>query len=267
MNKNFDIFMPIGPRDYDIAEESVLNKRRYIKGAKNIYYCAEIDLNIPAIYIPESRFPFNMEAVQKNVSCTPRRVGWYYQQLMQLYFGSLGISSLDDYLTVGTDIFFNEEINFFKGDIPIYTYGHEAPHAPYFSHMKRLIPGLECFDEKSAISHHSIFNKKVLERLFFDVKDKSGYDFWVAFLRTVDGGESSSGASEFELYFNYLRANNYKLETRRLNYIDTGSFSYGTNSGAAFFAYHWYLRGSVRSYFLMLGHKFKNFTKRTIGRN
>lgn len=248
MNKYFDIFMPIGPADYEIAEESILNKRQYIKNLGDIYYCAQKDLQLPAIYVPESEYPFDLVGVKQNVRCVSGRQGWYFQQLKQLYFGSLGLSKLDDYLTICADVFLNEEISFFRGNLPIYTYGHEIPNQPYFSHMKKLNPDLKCFDGRSAISHHSIFNKKILDELFSDVESRSGTPFWVAFLRAVDEKYSSAGAAEYELYFNFLRLKNYPIETRSLKYVDTGAFWFGKNSGAPFFAYHWYLRRGFKNY-------------------
>lgn len=239
--------MPIGPSDYEIAEKSILNKRQYIKNLGDIYYCAQKDLNLSAIYVPESKYPFDLESVKENIKCTEGREGWYYQQLKQLYFGSLNLSGLDDYLTICTDVFFNQEISFFNGNLPIYTYGHEILNQPYFSHMRRLNPELKCFDGKSAISHHSIFNKHILQELFSDIEDRLGAPFWVAFLRAVDEKESAAGAAEYELYFNFLRLKNYPIETRVLNYLDTGAFWYGQNSGAPFFAYHWYLRRGFKN--------------------
>lgn len=243
----YDIFMPIGPSDYEIAEKSILNKRQYLRQLGDIYYCAQMDLNLPAIYIPENSYPFNFQDIKENIKCIPGREGWYYQQLKQLYFGSLNLSSLDYYLTICADVFFNEEISFFNGSLPIYTYGHEVPNQPYFSHMKRLNSDLKCFDNKSVISHHSIFNKKILIELFSDVESRLGEAFWVAFLQAVLEKESSAGAAEYELYFNFLRLKNYPIETRSLEYLDTGSFWYGKNSGAPFFAYHWYLRRGLKN--------------------
>jgi hypothetical protein len=241
--KYFDIFMPIGPSDYSIASASVINKYSQLQGVREIFYCATQPLDINATFVAESDYPFTEEAAVAAFGVRHERFGWYYQQLKQLYLYLARPYLLDNYITMCTDLFFNKCLPFFEGDTPIYSYGHSPLHGPYFEHMRKLHPQLRCFDGRSAISHHSIFNRHVLLDLFSEVKCHTGKEFWEAFLSNVDPQQRLfSGAAEYEIYFNFLRLKGTPLITREPNYIDTGDFQHGLSADCHYFAYHWYMR-------------------------
>lgn len=241
--KYFDIFMPIGPNDYSIAASSVINKYQHLKGVREIFYCSTQPLDIKATHVAESDYPFSKEEAITAFGLDHERFGWYYQQLKQLYLYTARSFVLDNYITMCTDVFFNKDLLFFKNNTPIYTYGHEIPHLEYFNHMRRLHPQLRCFDGRSAISHHSIFNRQVLLDLFSEVKSNTGKEFWEAFLSKVDPHQRlHSGAAEYEIYFNFIRLKSVNIITRDPNYLDTGDFKLGLTSNCDYFAYHWYMR-------------------------
>jgi hypothetical protein len=72
--------------------------------------------------------------------------------------------------------------------------------------MKRLHPEFEKVQNESGVCHHMVFNKFILDELFQKVESHhSKKTFWKAFLDCVDPREKEkSGASEYEIYFNYL---------------------------------------------------------------
>ena len=241
--KYFDIFMPIGPNDYCIAGSSVINKYQHLKGIREIFYCSTQPLDIKATFVAESDYPFSRDAAVAAFGLDHDRFGWYYQQLKQLYLYIAQPFVLDNYITMCADVFFNKELSFFENDKPIYTYGHELPHAEYFHHMRRLHPQLRCFDGRSAISHHAIFNRQVLLDLFCEVKSYTGKEFWDAFLCNVNPHQRlHSGAAEYEIYFNFMRLKEFNIITRDPNYLDIGDFNLGSTSNCDYFAYHWYMR-------------------------
>jgi hypothetical protein len=243
VEKYFDIFMPIGPSDYVIAAKSIENKRALFKNLREIYYCAAEDLKLNAIRIEESSYPFSLPLLQSTLSTSSPRVGWYHQQLKQLYCTQVEDTMLDDTVSMCSDLFFNSEVSFFQNNVPIYTYGREVPHRPYFEHMQNLHPQLRCFDNRSAISHHSIFQRKEIKELFNLVEGMSGQSFYLAFLNSIHKDHLEfSGAAEYEIYFNFLRLTKKEIIIREPNYLDTGNFQKGKKSSADYFAYHWYMR-------------------------
>ena len=53
--------------------------------------------------------------------------------------------------------------------------------------------------------------------------------------------KTASGASEYEIYFNYmLKYHPNKIKIRKLNYRNTNKLE--TNSNLDYISYHWYLR-------------------------
>jgi hypothetical protein len=244
--KYYDLFMPIGPSDYIIAESSLANKYQKLPDIREIFYCASEDLNLNATYISENSFPFCLAQVQLKLGHDSERAGWYYAQLKEMYIHKAVPWILDDHLSVNADVFFNKTVNFFDGTKTIFTYGHENPHSPYFYHMKQLLPQLQCFDGRSAISMHAMFNRQLLQNLFWDVEKNTGEEFWVSFLTKIHPDHKLlSGAAEYEIYFNYLRMKNIQVITREPNYFNTGNFQTGIDSPLDYFAYHWYIRSDI----------------------
>lgn len=243
----YDIFLPIGPNDYDIAKTSIQNKRNKLRNLREIYYCSRVNLDLDAVFIPESFFPFQEINILNSKGVISSRSGWYFQQLKQLYFPTLYKSALDRVICICTDVFFNTDVQFFFSEVPIITFGREVPHKPYFQHMRRLYPLLGFENARSAISHHGVFEHDILARLHSDVENFHQKSFYKVFIDSIDPlSFEESGAAEYEIYYNYLRLIDRKIITREPNYIDTGSFSLGEQSGADYFAYHWYLRESGR---------------------
>jgi len=93
---------------------------------------------------------------------------------------------------------------FLENDKFIFTVGDEY-HLPYFEHMSRLSNTFIKNEEKSGISHHMIFNIHIIKEIFHIVESIMLEPFWVVFIKMVDKQNYQlSGASEYELYFNYI---------------------------------------------------------------
>jgi hypothetical protein len=133
------------------------------------------------------------------------RTGWYYQQLLKLYAQQVIPDLSDEVLILDSDTIFLRETEFFdKRGRVFMTVGSEY-HNPYFAHGQRLLPGWRrVYKEYSGISNHMMFNRNILQEIFSVVEGRFHRPFWEIFLQMVDSREiAHSGASEFELYFNY----------------------------------------------------------------
>ena len=129
---------------------------------------------------------------------------------------------------------------FYKEGKCLYNYGVEL-HSPYFLHMQKLHPDLKRRElYKSGICHHMMFETKYIRELFDMVETAHNDIFYNIFLKNVDIHESS-GASEYEIYFNYMY---YKHPTeiilRKLSWANVTKlfFSYKYD----YVSYHWYHR-------------------------
>jgi len=242
-NNIFDIVILVGPNDNNIIQEQIKYNKKNIIDYRNIYLiCYDPEIKIDnCITINENIFPFNKETVAKYHGKLKQN-GWYFQQLLKLYAGKVIPGILDNYLVIDADTIFLKSTIFVEKDIFLYNYSSQY-HKLYFYHMARLDPELIRMDlNKSGISHHMMFETKYLDELFSKIEKKHNDYFYNIFLKLVqDDQYDDSGASEYEIYFNYMLKNHpNKIKLRKLDYIDTGCIN--TNVNLDYISVHWYKR-------------------------
>jgi len=222
----FDIVIPVGPNDTNIIEKQMIYTKKNIIGYRNIYIITPIEIFIPGcITVQDTMFPFSIETVS-NFHGKNHRNGWYFQQLLKLYAGFVIPNILDTYLVVDSDTFFLKPTEFMKDGKCLYNYGFEN-HIPYFDHMRRLIPTLSRqIEDKSGICHHMIFEKKYIKEIIDVIETTHNDVFYNIFLKNVDVSRiSSSGASEYEIYFNYMILNHpSEIIIRKLEWSNASQF-------------------------------------------
>ena len=187
-----------------------------------------------------------MDHVKKYVPA--HRAGWYLQQLLKLY-ASVAIPEMCSYyLVIDADTIFLKPTTFFNSDqVPLYNTGSDF-HVPYFHHMSRLYPMLQKQLPVSGICHHMMFNREILLQLFDKVSQhhsdsqcNSSKPFWQLFLELIDPSSAgASGASEYEIYFNYLlifHKNNMCI--RNLQWSNSNTIS--LNSPDSYISCHHYM--------------------------
>jgi hypothetical protein len=207
-----DIVICHGPNDDNILDLNLKHNKKNIIH-RNIYIIT-YDPNLKrddCIIIHESALPFK-DKISEMFPNEKKRHGWYFQQLIKLYAKDI-ISDLSEYyLTIDCDTMFIKPTLFFEENIPLYNFVTASVHKPYFEHMKRLHKDLKQVSNVSGISHHMIFNKNYLNDMFskfeneYNENNCTNLEFWEIFLYCIDKKEfSGSGASEYELYFNYIQ--------------------------------------------------------------
>jgi hypothetical protein len=205
----FDIVIPVGPNDYSIIHKQIEYTKKNIIDYNKIYLiCKDPNISIDGcITISENIFPFDFLKVQelldKNSVNGRLRVGWYLQQLLKLYCSFHIEGMLENYLIIDTDTFFLKPTTFInENGLPLYCFGDEN-HTPYFDHMNKLDKSFKKMKSESGICHHMFFQKKYIQEIFVIVEKNYNKPFWVVFLELVEKNQQS-GASEYELYFNYM---------------------------------------------------------------
>lgn len=241
--KRFDIVIPIGPNDSSIIKEQIKYTKKNIIGYRNIYlvsYDPTIKIN-DCITINENIFPFTKNTVAIYHGQLKRN-GWYLQQLIKLYAGNIIPNILNTYLVIDSDTFFLKPTEFIKDNKCLYNYGTEY-HKPYFNHMNRLSKDLKRMKkDKSGICHHMMFETKYINSLISKIEKKHKDLFYNVFLKKVtEENKTLSGASEYEIYFNFmLKYNPNKIKLRKLFWEDTNNFN--TNNNNDYISYHWHMR-------------------------
>lgn len=203
----FDVVIPLGPNDLQNIEKQIECTKTNVVGFRNIYIVTPIPdfVCTDCIIIDESIFPFaDQIAIYHGKD---KRNGWYLQQLIKLYAGFVIPRILDRYLVIDADTFFLNPTKFINSENQcLYNFGREY-HCHYFDHMQRLHLDLTRPYELSGICHHMIFETKFIKNLFKLVEKNEDKPFWVIFLEKVEPWLRhgfGSGASEYELYFNYV---------------------------------------------------------------
>ena len=240
-NNMFDIVIPVGPNDKEIITKQIEFTKKNIIGYRNIYLiCYDPSINIDGcITIDENIFPFTIDTIIKFHGKLERN-GWYLQQLLKLYAGIIIPYILEKYLVIDSDTFFLKPTTFIKDNKCLYNYGNEN-HNQYFEHMKKLNKDLIKVDKnKSGICHHMIFETKYLKELFNIIEKEHNDIFYNIFLKLVTDYKGS-GASEYEIYFNYMLKNyNDNIIIRSLNWCNTNTLDINTNKD--YISWHWYMR-------------------------
>ena len=248
----FDIVIPVGPNDKDVINKQIEHTKKNIIGFRNIYLISyDASLMIEhCITIPENIFPFSLETVS-NIHGKRERNGWYLQQLLKLYAGFIIPNILDKYLVIDADTFFLKPTSFYenKNGKCLYNYGREY-HFPYFIHMYKLDAELIKIDRfKSGICHHMLFETKYVKELFEIVEKKHKNDFFYnIFLKNVTEYDSS-GASEYEIYFNFILSKHpNEMEIRPLNWTNINHLNLNLLNEFDYVSYHYYGRESPLPY-------------------
>ncbi len=212
---SFDIVIPLGPNERKNIHKQIEYTKKNVIGYRNIYIVTNNFDNLQidgCKVINENIFPFKMNDIGSyfiSYNGKNNRNGWYLQQLIKLYASFVIEELLDDYLIIDADVFFLKPIYFNIDSKYLFTSSDEN-HEPYFKHMLKLHPSFNKQIKESGISHHMIFNRKFVQEMFNLVEDLHKKEFWVIFIEMVDEHKNhpiyitESGASEYELYFNYM---------------------------------------------------------------
>ena len=230
MSNLFDVVIVHGPSDNETLPYCVNKIKENVEHFRNIYIISWNPLDdifldktfIDCKVIDENSFPITKKDVNQ-INQTPSRDGWYLQQLIKLYCSFFIEEMLDDYLVIDSDTLFLKKTEFKSGTRYMFNLGDEY-WVPYFEHMYRLHPSFVKLTKFSGISHHMIFNRHLVKEMMTLAEQHCNNVFWKAFLLNVDPERRNhSGASEYEMYFNFmLQYHKDKVLPRKLRFINTG---------------------------------------------
>jgi hypothetical protein len=229
---SFDIVIPLAPKESKNINKQIEYTKKNVVGYRNIYIITNNVDNLEiegCKIIDENVFPFKMSDIAcyfATYNGKNNRNGWYLQQLLKLYASLIIDELLDNYLVIDADVFFLKPQEFFINEKYVFTISDEI-HEPYFKHMNRLHPSFTKKIDNSGISHHMIFNRQIVKEMINLVEDYHKRPFWVMFIALVDEHKKhninvdESGASEYEIYLNYMISNHKdKIITRKLNWCN-----------------------------------------------
>lgn len=241
--KLFDIVIPLGPNDREVIEQQIVYTKQNVIGYRNIFLISyDPSIHIEGCTtIDETLFPFSLETVIEIHGQTDR-VGWYLQQLLKLYAGTVIPNILERYLVIDADTFFLKPTTFILDNKCLYNYGNEY-HKEYFEHMFRMDPTMSrVHSEQSGICHHMIFETKYISEMIKKVEEIHKDIFYSIFLKCVaEEVQITSGASEYEMYYNYmLQHHRDKITIRPLKWDNVKTLDAANEMD--YVSLHWYNR-------------------------
>lgn len=257
-NDPIDVVIPCVEKDLITLNLCIKGIRENGANVRRIIIVSNKHLTNEAEWFNEANYPFSWQDVGEALTKykpflaaeliqAGSRTGWYYQQLLKLYAPLVIPDISPNVLILDADTIFLNRVNFMnEQNGGMYNPGSEY-HLPYFQHAARLISGFyKCFPEYSGISHHMIFQKPVIELIMDEVENQCNAPFWKTFCILVDPFTLlHSGASEYEIYFNYVFACTNQTSIRLLkwkNIEKMSEISELKNQGFHYVSYHSYNR-------------------------
>ncbi len=207
----YDILLLSGKKDLNKIKyvyESIVEN---IEGFNKVYcVCEEIPKEkVSGIYYFEDSAVLNNYDVNLFKGNIYKRKGWYIQQYIKL----LQNITLDDYLVIDSDIFFNRKVKIIENGKPNFLFGRNQMHEPYFDFIEQLL-GFGKLYPYSFINEVMYFKRDILNDIFGKIggDDKNFFNKTVEILNVMN---EDAGMSEYEMYGNYVYKNfkdvyNYK---------------------------------------------------------
>lgn len=227
-----DVVIPVSPKESLTLEKAIEGVRENCPEVRRIILVSKTPPSDAAEWFDESLFPFtkfdiavclkqgDIEKAIEFLNAPKSRVGWYYQQLLKFYAPFVIPDISSNVLLVDSDTIFLNPVTFLTEEGAGLLNVGEENHEEYFNHARRLLPGFKkLFPEYSGITHHMLFQKVILEDLMSQVEEYHEMEFWQAFCLCVSPDQltdKSSGASEYEIYFNYALARTDQIKIRPL---------------------------------------------------
>jgi hypothetical protein len=255
-----DVVFVSHPKDKKTLELAIDGIRKNCEKVRRVIVISSECLTNKAEWVDEADFPFNKKSILRLITggdkakieemnkSADRGPGWYLQQLLKLYspFIIPGISS--NVLVIDADTIFMNPVSFLNdSNGGLFCVSQFHGNSAYFEHAKRLVPDYKrIHPEVYSVCHHMLFQKAILQDLFKTVEAYHGKPFWKAFCLCVNLPKGKrSGASEYEIYYNFALSHTDQVEIRPLTWNNSSEINRKNiykNNGYHFISFHTYLQ-------------------------
>lgn len=227
-----DVVIPTATKDIVTLELAIQGIKENCPEVRRIIVVSDKRLTECAEWVDEAIYPFSKKeiahalslgkaALREELLKPHSRCGWYYQQLLKLYAPFVIEDISSNVLIVDADTIFLNPVTFLtKKKGALFNATDKEAHLPYIIHAKKLIPNFtKLYAHLSGVTHHMLFQRPILADLFKCVEIAHRKEFWKAFCHTVDRLHlQRSGASEYEIYFNYALSCTDQVKIRKLDW-------------------------------------------------
>lgn len=165
----FDIFLACAPKDFNklpYVTKSIVDN---VRGFDKMVICSPVDVP-PDIQarIPYAFYNYLDQTLLPGVDRSKwnYRPNWHFQQYLKLF----QLVTSDWYLTWDCDTIACREISFYENGKPIYYYGWEQNHAPYFRFQEKMI-GISRVGPHTFISDLNFIYRPIIR----EILENNGY--------------------------------------------------------------------------------------------
>lgn len=261
--QKFDACIVVHPKDFEFLDEVVYGLQRHALGLRNVYVVTTTEgllrlrngwsprINTSNVIVRSERDvePCSFEEVQ--TFGFGSRTGWYYQQLLKLNLDTIE-GLLEHFLIIDADTVLRRPVLFWDHNSVSLCHTIDKDEFYYRQHIEKLLPSLMPLknDGHSAVVHHMPMLKTWLSDMKRLIETQhSGTSFHQSFLACVhEDYKFLSGASEYELYFQYaMHYHPKEITVRKLQHINTGDRKYLKSNLYDLVSVHSYLRQAIKA--------------------
>lgn len=220
--------------DQETLEPCIDGIKENGKNVRRIVVVSDKKLTDKAEWFDSSLYPFtktqvaiqlnkgDMEKALEDLLDQNSNVDAYYHQLLRLYAGSVIPDISPNYLVIDPDTIFLNPVEFQNESAAGLYSAIVKSNKDVIAHARRLVPAFKRpYYAYSGNVHHMLFQQPVLDDLFASVEGKHNMPFWKAYCDTIDNKiENGLGASEYDLYFNYVFSKSSQVNIRELKFLD-----------------------------------------------
>jgi Family of unknown function (DUF6492) len=240
-----DVVIPCHEKDVPLLDMCIAGIRENGKNIGRVYVISKSPFTKEAEWVDETLFPFSYSSVNRQVYREEQgdRTGWVFQQLLKFYAPFVIPEISSNVLIIDADTVFLNPVSFIteKGN-PMFN--PRLQYTPsYFTHMKKLLPSVKPNKIISAVTHHMLFQRAVLEDLFSEVEKLHQKPFWEAFCDCTSFPVSVP--SEYEIYYHFFASRSKQPKLHLLkwrNHPDPSEASLLKQNGYHFASFHHYMR-------------------------
>ncbi len=212
----YDVVMPIGPDDVDIAVLSIKYIFKNFSFGKMFIICSERVYDQLQLPKTESRIIFTdeeklipgitLQSVRKYCSdlfSDASRAGWYFQQFLKMAIS--GHPQMAEYYLVwDADTIPLKPVSFFDHEGKMLFSYKKDLHQPYFDTLQKIL-GIGRQVEYSFITEHMMIKRPVMQEIISKITESfPAHNNWAeSILFNVDKIRYQSAFSEYETYGNY----------------------------------------------------------------
>lgn len=232
-----DVVIPTTDKDLPTLERCIGGIKKFGKNIRRVIVVSKKRVTNNAEWFPEANYPFSLHDVafaicqqdstetEKFLNKKNSRGGWYLQQLLKLYAPFVIPEISSNVLVLDSDTIFLHPVTFLnEQNGALFNVGDEY-NKEYFVHADKLTNGLvvKKHSNFSGITHHMLFQRPLLKDLITTVEEIHQEPFWQAFCHFVNKTKVS-GASEYEIYFNFALSQTDQVAIRPLKWKNVTSF-------------------------------------------